>query len=49
MTDSVGGQAVGKCNFMVALWEPYCFITGLELMFEISDIVTFDLYGVYAE
>lgn len=23
MTDSVGGQAVGKCNFMMPLWEPH--------------------------
>lgn len=26
MSDLVGGQAVGKYNFMMHLWEPYYFI-----------------------
>lgn len=49
MTDSIGGQAVGKCTFMVAFWETYCFIIGLKEMFERSDIVTCDLYRAHVE
>ena len=30
MTDLVGGQAAGKYNFMMPLWEPYDFIIWLK-------------------